>query len=135
MFYGRALSLQCILSIALYFFFYRSRLALLQVRMEASTFRNIQGNPPKINSTLLKISECCMSFKNRSEVQLPIDILLLIVQDCEFLSCYYYINDPFKSYFKEYGYVHFGTLVLHAHRACFVNMVPFSPSKLTREVN
>ena len=78
-FYWMALSLQCILSIALYFFFYRSWLALLQVRMEASTFRNFEGNPPKINSTLLKISKCCTLSKSSSEVQLSIDILLLTV--------------------------------------------------------
>ena len=36
--------------------------------MAASTFRNSRGNPPKINSTLPKISECCALFKNRSQV-------------------------------------------------------------------
>ena len=44
-----ASSLQCILSIALYCFFYRSRLASLQVRMEASTFKNNHGDPPIIS--------------------------------------------------------------------------------------
>ena len=78
--------------------------------MEVSTFSNIHGDPPKINVNLPGISELTHNYKHRKDVQLPIDILLLTVKDCEFLSCYYYINDPFRSYALGLGHVYFGSL-------------------------
>ena len=59
---------------------------------------------------IFKLSELSQSKKLWRDVQLPIDILLLTVKDCEFLSCYYYINDPFKSYLKGLGSVYFGSI-------------------------
>ena len=58
---------------------------------------------------------------------LPVDTLLLTVEDCEFLSCLSYLNYSFcRSYCKERGYVYFGemgegelklrTAVLKCHR-------------------
>ena len=85
-------------------------MALLQVRMEAGTFCNNHGDPPKINVNLPEISEVTQNSKHWKDVQLPVDILLLTVKDCEFLSCYYYINDPFRSYFKGLGPVYFGSI-------------------------
>ena len=85
-------------------------MALLQVRMEASTFSNNHGDPPKINVNLPEISEVTQNSKHWKDVQLPVDILLLTVKDCEFLSCYYYINDPYRSYFKGLGPVYFGSI-------------------------
>ena len=78
--------------------------------MKVSTFRNNHGDPPKINVNLPEISEVTQNSKRWKDVQLPIDILLLTVKDCEFLSCYYYINDPFRSYFKGLGPVYFGSI-------------------------
>ena len=45
-----------------------------------------------------------------SDVQLPVDILLMTVEDCEFLACYAYLKNSFKSYHKNLGYVYFGTM-------------------------
>ena len=78
-------------------------MAALQVRMEESTLSNTHGDPPKIGVNLPKVSELTHSRKLWSEVQLPIDILLLTLKDVEFLSCYCYINDPIKSYLKGLG--------------------------------
>ena len=78
--------------------------------MEVSTFSNIHGDPPKINVNLPGISELTHNYKHWKDVQLPIDILLLTMKDCEFLSCYYYINDPFRSYFEGHGSVYFGSI-------------------------
>ena len=78
------------------------------VRTDESSPNNIYGDPPKINISLPEKSELTQNFKSWKDVQLPIDILLLTVKDCEFLSCYYYIVDPFKSYFNELGHVYFG---------------------------
>ena len=43
-------------------------------------------------------------------VELPIDILLMTVEDDEFLSCFSYLEKPFKSYHKTIGYVYFGSI-------------------------
>ena len=45
-----------------------------------------------------------------SDVQLPVDILLMTVEDCEFLACYAYLRNSFKSYHKKLGYVYFGIM-------------------------
>ena len=78
------------------------------VRTDESSPNNIYGDPPKINISLPEKSELTQNFKSWKDVQLPINILLLTVKDCEFISCYYYIVDPFKSYFNELGHVYFG---------------------------
>ena len=78
--------------------------------MEVSTFSNIDGDPPKINVNLPGISELTHNYKHWEDVQLPIDILLLTVQECEFLSCYHYVVDPFRSYFRGLGHVFFGSI-------------------------
>ena len=80
------------------------------VRTDKSSPKNSYGDPPKINISLPEISEVTQNFKRWKDVQLPIDILLLTVKDCEFFSCYHYINDPFKSYFKGLGRVFFGSI-------------------------
>ena len=77
-------------------------------KTDKSSPKNV-GDPPKINISLPEISELTQDFKDWKDVQLPIDILLLTVKDCELLSCYYYINGPFKSYFKGLGHVYFGS--------------------------
>ena len=42
---------------------------------------------------------------------LPVDILLLTVKECEFLSCLSFLNKGFvKSYHKKLGYVYFGDI-------------------------
>ena len=80
------------------------------MRTDQNSSKNIYGDPPKINISLPEISELTQNSKRWKDVQLPIDILLLTVKDCEFLSCYYYINDPFRSYLKGLGLVYFGSI-------------------------
>ena len=80
-----------------------------RAKTDENSSKNIYGDPPKINFSLPEISELTQNFKSWKDVQLPIDILLLTVKDCEFLSCYYYINDPLRSYCKGLGHVYFGS--------------------------
>ena len=81
-----------------------------RAKTDENSSKRIYGDPPKISFSLPEISELTQNSKSWKDVQLPIDILLLTVEDCEFLSCYYYINDPFRSYFKGLGHVYFGSL-------------------------
>ena len=44
-------------------------------------------------------------------VELPVDVMLLTVKECEFLSCVSYLNPGFyKSYHENLGYVYFGKI-------------------------
>ena len=45
-----------------------------------------------------------------SDVKLPVDILLLTLEDCKFLSCYVHLRNTYKSYHKDLGFVYFGTM-------------------------
>ena len=38
---------------------------------------------------------------------LPVDVLLLTVKDCEFLACYSELKNPYRCYFVDLGYVYF----------------------------
>ena len=66
--------------------------------------------PPPLSIKVPKMKNLSKKSKPWSDVQLPVDILLLTVEDCEFLSCYAYLNNSFKSYHNNLGYVYFGTM-------------------------
>ena len=72
--------------------------------------RDCKGKPPQLNFKLPKTSDLPNTSTAWSKVQLPIDVLLLTVEDCEFLSCYFYLVKAFKSYHKEIGPVYFGSV-------------------------
>ena len=66
--------------------------------------------PPRLSSELPKNRDLPSRPKPWSHVQLPVDILLLTVRDCEFLACYFYLRNAFKSQHKNLGHVYFGTM-------------------------
>ena len=49
-----------------------------------------------------------MVYTHWHDVQLPIDILLLTLEDNEFLACYHYLDKPFKAYHIDIGLAYFG---------------------------
>ena len=65
---------------------------------------------PTLSIKLPEKSDLPNTSKPWSDVQLPVDILLMTVEDCEFLACYAYLKNSFKSYHKNLGYVYFGTM-------------------------
>ncbi len=71
-----------------------------------------EANPPELSITIPKTSDLSNTSKRweEVEVELPIDILLLTVKDCEFLACYFFLQSPFRSYLRELGYVYFGQM-------------------------
>ena len=66
--------------------------------------------PPQLNVTIPKMSDLPCNSSPWNIVELPIDILLMTVEDDEFLSCFSYLEKPFKSYDKNIGYVYFGSI-------------------------
>ena len=45
--------------------------------------------------------------KDFEEADLPVDVMLLTVKDCEFLACYSELKNPDRRYFDDFGYVYF----------------------------
>ena len=67
-------------------------------------------DPPPLSITLKKTRDLPNETKHWSLVDRPVDVLLLTVEDCEFLACYHYLKDSFSSYEKSIGYVYFGKM-------------------------
>ena len=74
------------------------------------TAREHDARPPPLSIKVPKIRDLPNKSKPWSDVQLPVDILLLTVEDCEFLACYRYLTNAFKSYHVNLGHVYFGTM-------------------------
>ena len=75
-----------------------------------STSEGDDDDPPPLSIKLPKRSDLPRNSKPWSDVQLPVDILLLTVKDCEFLACFHYLSNSFKSYHNSLGYVYFGNM-------------------------
>ena len=65
---------------------------------------------PTLSIKLPKKSDLPNTLKPWNDVQLPVDILLMTVENCEFLACYAYLRNSFKSYQQNLGFVYFGTM-------------------------
>ena len=66
--------------------------------------------PPPLSIEVPKMRDLPNTSNPWSDVQLPVDILLLTVKDCEFLACYTFLKNPFKSFHQTLGFVYFGTM-------------------------
>ena len=67
--------------------------------------------PPQLSFKQKKTGDVPKSTEKWSDDHLPIDILLLnSVESCDFLSCFSLLDQPFKCYKKEIGFVYFGHL-------------------------
>ncbi|XP_044171113.1 uncharacterized protein LOC114967311 [Acropora millepora] len=64
--------------------------------------------PPQLNFELQKTGDVLISTETWSDDHLPIDILLLTAESCDFLSCFSFLDQPFKSYKFGLGHVYFG---------------------------
>ena len=49
--------------------------------------------------------------KPSKDADLPVDILLLTVTNCEFLACYSELKNPYRCWFDDLGYVYFSDVV------------------------
>lgn len=83
----------------------------------SSSNKNTNRNPPKICFSKLpaekelKMKDLPASSRPWNQVELPVDVLLLTVEDCEFLACVSYLNKGFyKSHHIKPGIVYFGKI-------------------------
>ena len=61
--------------------------------------------PPELNKILPSLPN--VQTKTRKHADLPVDVLLLTVENCEFLACYGELKEPYRCYFEDLGYVYF----------------------------
>ena len=83
------------------------------VNLEISIFISVEtaSYQPEVTVTLLENKDLPKMSLLWNDGLLPVDMLLLTVEDCEFLSCLSYLNYSLcKSYCKEFGYVYFGEM-------------------------
>ena len=67
--------------------------------------------PPEVIGNQLKNQDLPKSVTHFDDCQLPVDILLLTVEDCEFLSCLSYLNPGFfKTFHDNLGFVYLGDM-------------------------
>ena len=66
--------------------------------------------PPPLSIDVSKMIDLPNKFKSWSDVQLPVDILLLTVENCELLACYAFLENSYISYHQTLGLVYFGTM-------------------------
>ncbi|XP_044169847.1 uncharacterized protein LOC114948691 [Acropora millepora] len=68
-----------------------------------------EDKPPLISLEQIKAGDIAKSLEKWSDDHLPIDILLLTsVEGSDFVNCFSFLDQPFKSYKKEIGFVYFG---------------------------
>ena len=72
-----------------------------------SSSNNYAGDPPELNKVLPSLAEIKAITKPSKDANLPVDILLLTVTNCEFLACYSELKNPYKCWFDGLGYVYF----------------------------
>lgn len=71
--------------------------------------RNCSDNPPQVNFEVPKVSDLPKAYsKSWKDLDLPVDFLVLTVEDCERLAFFSFLENPFMSYSRDVGYVYFG---------------------------
>ena len=63
-------------------------------------------DPPQLSVKLPRMSDIKLQTKPWNYARLPVDILLLTVRDCEFSACYMHLNNPFRCWFDDVGFVY-----------------------------
>ena len=63
-------------------------------------------DPPQLGVKLPRMRDIQVPTKLRNHARLPVDILFLTVKDCEFSACYMHLNNPFRCWFDDVGFVY-----------------------------
>ncbi|KAM7425284.1 hypothetical protein ABFA07_023268 [Porites harrisoni] len=75
--------------------------------------KDSDAGPPQLADGLLSRKDVTTTL---NQPDLPVDVLLLTVKDCEFLSCYNELKDPYRCYYKDVGYVYFNNVQSHEEK-------------------
>ena len=72
--------------------------------------KNNYGDPPQISIAIPTLKDVSPEYKSWESVELLTDVLLLVVTDEAFLSCYAFLRNVFNSSINELGRVYFGEI-------------------------
>ena len=72
--------------------------------------QDCRDSPPQINFKVSKLSDLPKTLRRFNDAEHLVDVLLLTVDECEFLACYSYLKKPFRSFYSDIGYVYFGSM-------------------------
>ena len=84
-----------------------SAMSKLVLDNNASSSKSSNGDPPELRINCLSMRDVKAKTKDPKDTNLPVDVLLLTVKNCEFLACYNELQDPYKCWFDGLGYVYF----------------------------
>lgn len=107
-----------------------------QVTVASSSICKECNDPPQVSVVPLEVRDLPRCTTPWEDIELPVDMLLLTVKDCEFLSCISYLKGYHKSYLRDLGFVYFGEVgenecMKVAVMACFVGSAGPGASFLT----
>ena len=68
------------------------------------------GGPPQISIAIPRLKDVNPESKSWKSVELLTDVLLLVESNVEFISCYAFLRNVFKSRINEVGHVYFGEI-------------------------
>ena len=68
------------------------------------------GGPPQIGIAIPRLKDVNPESKSWKSVELLTDVLLLVESNVEFISCYAFLRNVFKSRINEVGHVYFGEI-------------------------
>ena len=77
------------------------------VNYTASNAKKPIRGSPELNKVLPSLADINTITKPLRDGDLPVDVLLLTVKNCEFLACYSELKNPYRCYFDSLGYVYF----------------------------
>ena len=75
-------------------------------KKERTATRNVE-DPPELNKVPPSSADIKAITKPSKDADLPVDVLLLTVTNCEFLACYSELKNPYRCWFDDLGYVYF----------------------------
>ena len=76
----------------------------VDVNNTASNAKKPIRGPPELNKVRPSLADINTTTK---PADLPVDVLLLTVKNCEFLACYSELKNPYRCHFDGLGYVYF----------------------------
>ena len=76
--------------------------------LSSSSKVSSNDEPSQLTTNLLSTGDIQTVTKPLREPVEAVDVLLLVVKDCEFLACYQELKDPYRCWFDGLGYVYFG---------------------------
>ncbi|CAH3044908.1 unnamed protein product [Porites evermanni] len=71
------------------------------------TLKECIRDPPELNKVLPSLADIKAITRPSKHADLPVDVLLLTVKNCEFVACFSELKKPYRCWFDGLGYVYF----------------------------